>query len=201
MGLPIGIARNANPHSLIKDMKVDVLIEIYFQINHLKQLFRKGWLRDGRVSMEQCESVADHTFGMLILAWFIIDKFSLNLDVLKVFKMIIAHEFGEVYGGDITPHDKISKEEKNEIERASVIKIFDNFPDGHLYVAIWEEFEAKISNESIFVSQIDKLEMAFQASVYTLQHQNDFTGFMKSAEKVLFDTQLVNLFSELQLMH
>lgn len=201
MAQPIGLSRNCNPHSLIMGLDMDLLVEIYFQINHLKQLFRRGWLRDGRVPMAQCESVADHVFGMLILAWFIIDKFSIKIDLLKVFKMIIVHEFGEVYGGDITPHDNISSEEKYLREKNSIVRIFKDLPDGSDYVEIWEEFESRKSIESQFVFQIDKLEMAFQASVYSVQYQRDFTSFMDSAEKILEDEKLRAIFKGLRTLH
>jgi len=192
------IATNENPFKLIEGKGAGPIIEVYFQINHLKQLYRRGWLRKERVSKLHCERVTEHCFGMIILAWLIIDKLYLHLDGLKVFKMIIAHEFGEVYGGDITPVDGISEEEKYRIEQASVHKIFKDFPGGESYVAIWEEYSAKVSKEAKFVAQIDKLEMAFQGSIYQLQHNNDFTAFIASAEKSIHDSELLKLFKEIQ---
>ena len=191
------VAKNSNPFNLIEGKGASWIIEIYFQIMHLKQLYRRGWLRKERVSKMHCESVADHCFGMFILAWLIMDKLSLNLDVVKVFKMIIGHEFGEVYGGDITPVDGISKEEKYKLEQASVHKIFKNFPGGDAYIEIWEEYDAKVTNEARFVSQIDKLEMAFQGFIYQMQHKKDFASFIASAEKSIHDAQLVELFQEI----
>ncbi|MFA6973844.1 MAG: HD domain-containing protein [Parcubacteria group bacterium] len=192
------IAKNGNPFELIKGRGVDMIIEIYFQISHLKQLYRRGWLRKERVSKMHCESVADHCFGMLILAWFISEKLSLELDMLRVFKMIVAHEFGEVYGGDITPVDGISIEEKYRIEQTAVRKLFQDFPGGEEYIAIWEDYDAKVSKEAKFVAQIDKLEMALQGSIYQLQHDKDFTSFIASAEKAIHDTELLDLFRQTQ---
>ena len=42
------------------------IIEAYFEINHLKGLLRQGWLRCG-VEPAQCESVAEHSFGVAML--------------------------------------------------------------------------------------------------------------------------------------
>lgn len=192
------IAKNGNPFELISGKGLSLIIEVYFQIMHLKQLYRRGWLRKERVSRMHCESVADHCFGMFILAWLIMDKFSLELDVVKVFKMIIGHEFGEVYGGDMTPADGISEEEKYRIEHESVLKIFKDFPGEDSYIEIWEEYAAKETREARFVAQIDKLEMAFQGSIYMMQHQKDFEAFIASAEKSIHDAELVNLFKEIQ---
>lgn len=192
------IAKNGNPFELISGKGMNLIIEVYFQIMHLKQLYRRGWLRKERVSKMHCESVADHCFGMFILAWLIMDKFSLELDALKVFKMIIGHEFGEVYGGDMTPVDGISEEEKYRIERDSVLKIFKDFPGGDSYIEIWEEYAAKTTREARFVAQIDKLEMAFQGSIYMMQHKKDLEHFIASAEKSIYDAELVSLFREIQ---
>ena len=89
------IAKNRNPAEVLPKKAVDPIIEVYFQINHLKQLYRRGWLRDNRVSEAQCESVADHCFGMMILAILVIDRFSIRVDLLKVARMIVLHELGE----------------------------------------------------------------------------------------------------------
>lgn len=195
------IAKNGNPFELINGKGLNLIIEVYFQIMHLKQLYRRGWLRKERVSKMHCESVADHCFGMFILAWLIMDRFSLNLDTIKVFKMIIGHEFGEVYGGDMTPVDGISEEEKYRIEHDSVLKIFKDFPGGNSYIEIWEEYAAKATREATFVAQIDKLEMAFQGSIYMMQHQKDFEAFIASAEKSIHDVGLLELFKEIQTLH
>lgn len=146
------VAKNANPGSLLKGRAVDPIIEVYYQINHLKQLYRRGWLRKNRVSEARCESVADHCFGMMILAILIMDRFALGLDFPKVARMIVLHELGEVYGGDITPVDGISDEEKYRIEQESARRIFDAYPGGDAYMAAWEEYDAKTTMEAKFVA-------------------------------------------------
>lgn len=191
--------KHENPYELLPGKeRVSTVIALYFQISQLKQLFRQGWLRDGKISEAKCESVADHCFGMVSLGWFICDQFHLGLDMLKVFKMIIAHEFGEVYGGDITPADGISEVDKYAIEKDSVKRIFGHIPGGQTYVDIWEEFSAKTSKEAVFVAQLDKLEMALQASVYTLEYGCDLSGFMASAESAVHNPILVEILEEVR---
>jgi putative hydrolases of HD superfamily len=193
------IAKNSIPWNLIRDMDASPIVAIYFKINHLKQLFRRGYLRRNRVSAEKCESVAEHCFGMLVLAWFIISKKSLDFDLLKIFKLIIAHEFGEIYAGDITVADNISRQEKFDLEKSAVQKLFEDFPDAEEYVEAWAEYSAKATPEAIFVSQIDKLEMAFQASIYQLQYEyeKDFTEFIAGVEEQITDPVLREIYDEL----
>ncbi|GEM_PF-234675 len=191
------IAKNRNPAEVLPKKAVDPIIEVYFQINHLKQLYRRGWLRDNRVSEAQCESVADHCFGMMILAILIIDRFAIRVDLLKVARMIVLHELGEIYGGDITPLDDISDEEKYRIEYESVKRVFETYPGGERYVEEWEEFEAKQTKEAKFVAQLDKLEMTFQGAVYQLQHGSDFSAFFESAGRAIRSDKLAGLFNEI----
>ena len=192
------VAKNTNPFFLLEKQNLSPILEMYFQINHLKQLLRRGWRRKERVSEKHCESVADHCFGMLILAWLIMEKSALDMDVLKVFKMIIAHEFGEIYAGDITPVDAISKTEKHAREKTSVLKIFGKVPGGEIFIELWYEYEAKDSREAIFVTQIDKLEMAFQAAVYELQYRKDFFAFFRSAEEAINLPEIKSVLEEVK---
>ena len=51
----------------------------YFELNHLKQLYRQGWLRK-EVPPERRESVAEHVFSMAMLAWWTAGSFFSQLD-------------------------------------------------------------------------------------------------------------------------
>ncbi len=141
------------------------IIRAYFEFVHLKQLYRQGWLARG-IPAERCESVAEHTLGVAVTAMFLADSHFPELDSLKVLRMALIHDFGEVYAGDIIPGDAIAPEEKHQLEKDAVTQIFEGLPNGDVYLHLWEEFESGASPEARFVRQIDKLEMALQASVY-----------------------------------
>lgn len=100
----------------------DSILLTYFEFNHLKNLYRQGWLRAG-ISKGECESVADHSFGVALLSIFISEQYFRDLDIKKTIKMALLHDFGEIYGGDITPHDNISEVDKAKIEEKSVKKV------------------------------------------------------------------------------
>ncbi|NIW00357.1 HD domain-containing protein, partial [Candidatus Saccharibacteria bacterium] len=121
------------------------------EINHLKQIYRKGWLK--KIPSEYGESVADHTFGVAMMAWLIATEFFPELDHHKVLRLALIHDIAEVYAGDITPGDGISAEKKQKIEREAVKEIFSKLPNGEHYVALWEEFELEQSPEAKFVKQ------------------------------------------------
>ena len=104
------------------------IIQIYFEFVHLKQLYRQGWLARG-IPLERCESVAEHTFGVAVTAVFLADSYFPNLDALKILRMALIHDFGEVYAGDLIPGDKISPEEKHDLEKEAITQIFEGLPE------------------------------------------------------------------------
>ena len=114
------------------------IIRFYFEFVHLKQLYRQGWLTRA-IPAERCESVAEHSLGVAVSAMVLADEFFPELDTLKVLRMALIHDFGEIYAGDIIPGDGITPEEKHRAERESVARVFESLPNGDAYLALWEE--------------------------------------------------------------
>ena len=160
------------------------IIEAYFEFVQLKQLYRQGWLHNG-VSPHNCESVAEHSFCVALLALVLTDEYSIELDSAKVVRMALIHDLGEIYAGDFTPADKIDKYQKYQLEKQSVTKVLEKLPHALKWVALWEEYEKGESAESQLVRQLDKLEMALQASVYEHQGLADLSVFFASANRSL----------------
>ena len=187
--------KNENPFEFIKEKNLSLVLQMYFKINHLKQLYRQGWLR--YIDKEKCESVADHIFGVAILVILINDIYSLDLDLEKIVIMSLIHEMGEIKNGDITPLDGISKEEKHAMEKKGVIELFKDFPEAEKYIAIWEEFEKRETREARIVFQAEKLEMALQAKIYEFQYGKDLSEFQKYVEDILTDDFLKDILSQI----
>jgi putative hydrolase of HD superfamily len=172
------------------------LIQLYFEFNHLKQLYRQGWLQRG-LPVEQCESVAEHSFGVAVLGLLLCDQFFPQLDALRVMRLALLHDFGEIDAGDITPEDALPAEEKQSRERAAVSRLFHSLPGGSTYIHLWEEYENGETPEARLVRQIDRLEMAMQASVYAFQAGLAPDEFYASARAALHEPALQGLLDEL----
>lgn len=185
-----------HPISTLKNNKTLPIISTYFEFVHLKQLYRQGWLARG-IPANRCESVSEHSFGVAVTAMFLADAYFSELDSLKVLRMALIHDFGEIYAGDIIPGDKIAPEEKHHLEQKAVTRIFEGLPNGEEYLSLWEEFESGASLEAQFVRQIDKLEMALQASVYQHQNLGDLSEFFQSASAEIFSPELKAILQEL----
>ena len=144
------------------------IISFYMKYNHLKNIYRQGWLnvRIGLEHKDKCESIADHSFSVALLALTIIETNKLNLDTFKCIKMGIIHELGEVYAGDYTPLDNITKEEKHIKEKEALLNVIETLDEDNDYLEIWEEFEKAETDEAKFIKNIDQLEFLLQACAY-----------------------------------
>ena len=178
-------------------MMMDPIISTYFDVCHLKQLYRQGWLLR-EIPPGFCESVADHTFGVAILAMFLAKAHFPNLDQAKLLQLALIHDVGEAHVGDIVPGAGISLNEKYQLEKESVSLIFGDLPRREEYLSLWEEYEQGKSSESRFIRQIDKLEMALQASLYEHQLGFDLGDFFASAGKAIETDELKKILVELE---
>jgi putative hydrolase of HD superfamily len=185
-----------NPVNLLDGEDIHPIIRAYFEFNHLKQLYRQGWLKRG-IPRERCETVAEHSLGVAVLAFWLADAHYPNLDLSRVIRMALIHDFGEIYAGDIIPEDGVPSQEKHDLENRSVQQVFEGFPNAEEYIALWQEFDAGITAEASFVRQVDRLEMALQASVYEHQGYLDLDEFFKTVDRSLLDTQLRSLLREI----
>lgn len=143
------------------------MTNLYEEIYKLKTLLRKGWVIRSACK-DRYESDAEHIFSSCILALEIINKEHLSLNQEKVLKMILYHEIGEIDAGDFTPKDKITKEEKYNLERIGVSRISQecNMPE---ILDLWLEFEENKTPEAQFVKRIDKLDAIMQSQIYEKQ--------------------------------
>ncbi len=185
-----------NPASLLENKQTSPIVELFFNLSHLKQVYRQGWLRRG-VPPERCESVAEHSFSVAMLAMVLADRFP-ELDRLRVLELALVHDFGEIHAGDITPGDGVPKQEKTRREKESFALVLRESSCRDHLLSLFEEYEAGRSPEAKFVHELEKLEMALQASVYEQQGLGDFSEFLDSAEEAIEDPRLKAILEELR---
>lgn len=153
--------------------------EFFETASNLKNIPRQGWVN--KLKINSPESVAEHCYSTTLMAMVVSDL--QKLDTKKVMKMSMLHDLAESVTGDLTP-DSISKKDKNELEEKTMQKILINLPESlsQEYASIWKEYQDKQTKESLLVHEIDKLEMALQAKMYSKQ------GFSKEKLQSFFDT-------------
>jgi len=140
------------------------VINYYVLCNKLKNVIRTGW-KDWNVQRERLESVAEHIFGVQMLAIAMKSEYNYDVDILKVIMMIAIHELWETVIWDLTEF-QISREEKEKIEHEAVHKILKDLVDWEEIEKIFLEFDGHKTKEANFAYQCDKLECDLQCKLY-----------------------------------
>ncbi len=147
------------------EKKIKELLQFYLLATELKDTIRSGW-KVWNIDRKRVESVAEHIYGTCILAISIDSQFELDIDLYKVVMMLVLHEIEEIKIGDLTPFDKVTKEEKRKLGKQAVEEILNTLDKKLQYIELIEEFENMQTNESIFVKMCDKLEADIQCKLY-----------------------------------
>ena len=180
---------------MINSKKI-VILEFLNIAANLKEIPRQGWI--DKLSIQNPESVADHSYSMLVIGMILSDLENYNTE--KILKMIILHDLAESVIGDFTPEQKLKKE-KMDLENKTIHEILSNLPENLQvqYVKLWKEFQKNESPESKFVHQVDKLEMVLQAKIYSKQIDSPerIQTFLDSAKLEIDHPNLLNLFKQI----
>ena len=139
--------------------------EFYYKASELKDLLRSGAIQ-WRVNKERMESIAEHTYGCMILAIALQSELDIDVDLARVLEMITVHELEELSIGDITPLDKIDKDSLKAKARESVYNLVKNLKSGERLIGLVDEFEDCNTKEAKFAKAIDKLECVLEFKKY-----------------------------------
>lgn len=141
--------------------KAKNVVEYYVLCNKLKETIRQGWL-DWQVKKERLGSVAEHIYGVMMLAIAIDSEYDYDIDIKKVLMMIAIHELEEIYVGDISIKAKPSIEDRHEC----VLKVLKNLAKKDELMSLIIEFDERKTNEARFAYYCDKLESDLQCKIY-----------------------------------
>ena len=81
--------------------KEENVFEFYMLCNKLKNIVRSAWTI-WNVKRERLESIAEHVYGVQMLALAMYSEYNYDIDIKKVIYMLAIHEIGETVIGDIT---------------------------------------------------------------------------------------------------
>ena len=91
-------------------MKPEMLLETMHIAERLKDTPRHCYTSNGRR-----ESVAEHSWRMTLMAYFVSDEFP-EADWNRIYKMCLIHDLGECFTGDIPVFNKTDADERREEE-------------------------------------------------------------------------------------
>ena len=143
-------------------MKVRELLDALQIAERLKDATRHCYTKNGRH-----ESVAEHSWMMTLMAYFMKDEFP-EVDMDKVIRMCIIHDLGECFTGDIPTFDKTKVHEENEenLLYSWVRTLPENYANE--MIALYEEMAERKTIESKIYKAIDGLEALIQHNISDL---------------------------------
>lgn len=129
-------------------------IEFIVEIDKVKQIFRNTVLMDASRRENDAEHAWHMAMGAMVLAEYANDD---NLDMLKVFKMILIHDIVEIDAGDTFAYADVDWREKAEKEKKAAERIFGMLPEDQAkeLKEIWNEFEDAETPEAKFANAMD----------------------------------------------
>ena len=143
-------------------MEARKLLEIIEVCERLKDTTRHCYTRKGRH-----ESVAEHSWMMTLMAFFMRDEFK-DVDMDKVIRMCIIHDLGEVFTGDIPTFLKTSSNE--ETEENLLNNWVNTLPEDYKneMLSLYEEMNERKTKEAKVYKAIDSLEALIQHNISDL---------------------------------
>ena len=148
-------------------MDINKLLNILHTAETLKDISRHSYTSNGRH-----ESVAEHTFRLSLMAYFVKDEFS-EADIDKVIKMCLIHDLGEAFTGDIPSFEKTSADE--ETEKRLLFDWINNLPAPYNteMIALYREMEERNTLEAKLFKALDGLEAVIQHNEADLSTWSD----------------------------
>lgn len=143
-------------------MESRTLLEALSVAERLKDTTRHCYTRKGRH-----ESVAEHSWMMTLMAFFMKDEFP-DVDMDKVIKMCIIHDLGEVFTGDIPAFEKTTTNE--ETEEQLLYSWVKSLPDNYAkeMLGLYDEMAKRETVEAKVYKAIDSLEALIQHNISDL---------------------------------
>ncbi|MBS7296055.1 MAG: HD domain-containing protein [Treponema sp.] len=145
------------------------------------------------------ESVAEHCWRTALMAMLLESEFP-QADMNRVIKMILIHDLGEAFTGDIPCFNKTSKDETNESNVLDDwVKTFPE-PEQKQWLELYAEMNALETQEAKIYKALDKMEAVIQhdeSDISTWIPLEYELQFKYGLENVQFSDYMKNLKTEI----
>ncbi|SDE64142.1 putative hydrolases of HD superfamily [Paenibacillus sp. cl6col] len=132
-------------------------LEFVKELDKLKKVFRRSYLLDG----SRHENDAEHTWHLTAMAMLLHEYTSeRNMNLLRVFKMLIIHDVVEIDAGDTFAYDAEGNASKFERESKAAKRLFGILPEDQklALTQLWTEYEQRQTPEAQFAVALDRLQ-------------------------------------------
>lgn len=133
---------------------MQAIIDFIRELDKLKGVERKT----KPLGMSRFENSAEHSWQLAVLALALSRFAATEIDLLRVIKMLLLHDIGEIDTGDTIVYATEGLEQRKRAEHQAVQRICAILSDDlHAeFLALWEEFEAAETPEAKFAHAMDR---------------------------------------------
>jgi len=151
-------------------------LDFVSSLGKLKMIPRSGWISHG-ISLQEVESVADHSFSTTVLAMLLADLEVANgrrINIERVLRLALLHDLPEALTFDISKSyleylGMRGEAIKSELEQAAWKHLIEGIEKGAIrkrYAQLQSEFNAEQTIESMIVHAADRLDLLLQIAEY-----------------------------------
>lgn len=148
------------------------MISTLIELQRLKGLERTGWMLRGIAAGG--ESVADHSYGVVVAAMLLADEVmarGVHLDMERTLRLAVLHDWAEVRVGDMprTATQYFGAETRRRAERAAFDDIVSEIGTdltARNYSALHEDYEERRSLEARLVKAADVIDLLVQTLAF-----------------------------------
>lgn len=136
--------------------RLAVQLAFVLDADRLKSVERRSTLADG----SRRENTAEHSWHLALMALLLAEHAEPPVDVAKVVAMVVLHDLVEMEVGDTFVYDEAARVDKAAREAEAAEAIYGRLPpdQGSALLALWQEFEDKVTPEARFAGSLDRLE-------------------------------------------
>jgi len=153
-----------------------MFLDFVSSVSRVKMIPRSGWVSHG-VSLQDVESVADHSFSTTVLAMLLADLEVANgrsINSERVLRLALLHDLPEALTFDISNSyleylGMRGEAIKSELEQAAWKHLIKGIEKGAIrkrYAQLQSEFDAEETIESMIVHAADRLDILLQVVEY-----------------------------------
>ncbi len=138
------------------DMRLDQQLNFIVEIDRLKSVMRRSLLCDA----SRRENSAEHSWHLAAMAALLVEYAGEQVDLLRVFKMLLVHDVVEIDAGDTYAYDPKANESRELREHQAAERIFGLLPPDQADEVrhLWDEFEAGNTAEARYALALDRLQ-------------------------------------------
>lgn len=180
-----------NETTVQKKDELESCFEFIIELEKLKAVHR----RTKPLGLDRYENSAEHSWQVSLLALVLAKFANEKIDVERVIKMLLVHEFGEIDADDTFFFDSAGRDEAKEKEAEGVRRILAILPEekaDELW-ELWNEYENGDSPEAKYARAIDRV-MPMLQNLYNNKQSWTENGITK--EQILTKTAYINDGSE-----